>query len=98
MLFDQLLGTCHDIPGLSVEKAAGVDVFTDFLWVSLGKALQRREAAVESRCHLIDPFVGALGRQTHGEEQFVIFFILQRTKRVWINPFQRFNNAAHSGF
>ena len=75
----QLLGAGHDIPGLSVVEAAGVDVFArPRLGSASAKALQRREAGVTAPgVTMIDPRVGALGGQPHGEEQLVILLILQ---------------------
>ena len=72
----QLLGTGHDVPGLAVVKAAGVDVFAHLRRIRLGKALQRGEAGVQRRGHLVHPLVCALGGHAHREQQLVVLFIL----------------------
>ena len=85
MLFQKLLGAGHQVSGFAVKEPAGVDVLADFLGVGLREALQRGEPLKQGGGHLVHPLVGALGGQAHGEQQFVILFVLQRAERVGIN-------------
>ncbi len=97
-VIDQPLGAANDVPGLAVEEPAGVDVLAHFRRVRLCEALQGGETGVQRRCYLIYPGIGALGGEPHSEEQLVIFFVLQGTKGVRIDAFQRFNDAFDRGF
>ena len=97
VLRKQLLGAGHDVPGLAVIKAAGVDVLAHLCRVSLGKALQGREAGIKSRGHLIDPLVRALGGQADGKQQLVVFFVLQRAKRIRISLLELVNDPLDCG-
>jgi len=57
-----------------------------FHW-SLGKGLQRWKAAEKGRGDLIYPFVCTLGRETDGEEEFVVFFVAEAAEIVWVVMF-----------
>ncbi len=73
----QHLGGPHDVPGLGPEKASGVDVLFHLRHVGPGQVLQGGESGVQGGGDLVHPLVGALGRQTHGEQQLIVLFIIQ---------------------
>ena len=84
----------HDIPGLGPPEAAGLDICTYLVHIGGGKGLQRGIAGKQRRRHQIDPRVGALRRQTHGEQQLIVLLIVQRTQRVRVQRLQRRDNGA----
>ena len=106
-LFNQLPGECLDIPGLGVEKAAGADDLFEVFDGRVRQRLEGRVAAIEHPRHLVDPLVGALGREAGGDQQLVGLFIgegtdgvgvfllqrLNRPQRLFLPIFQRFNHA-----
>lgn len=67
----------HDVPGLVLIKSAGADQLLHPLDGGAGHGLQSGELCEQGRCHLIDPCVGTLGGQPHGDHQLVIFFVVQ---------------------
>ena len=98
VLFQKLLGAGHQVPGLAVEKAAGVDVLAHLLRVGLREALQGGKALKQGGGYLVYPLVGALGGEAHGEQQLIVLFVLQRAQGVGIDALQCFDNALDGGF
>ena len=95
---EQHLSAAHQIPAFAVEEAAGVDVFGDLGRIGLGKGFQCGKALKQRGSYLVDPFVGALGGQTHGKQQFVVLVILQRAQCIRVKLFQRIDNGAYIFF
>ena len=75
---EQHLGAAHNILGLGPPEAAGADVFADLIGCGRREGFQCGEALKQCRRHQIHTSVGALGRQTDGEQQLVVLLILQR--------------------
>ena len=84
----------NDVPGLGPPEAAGLDICTHLVRIGGGKGLQRGIAGKQRRRHQIDTRVGALRRQTHGEQQLIVLLIVQRTQRVRVHRLQRRDNGA----
>ena len=84
----QHLGAGHDVPRLRVVKAAGADVFLDFLHVGFRKGLQRRKALKKRRSYHIHPLVRTLGGQTHGKQQLVVLPPVERAVREGVGLLQ----------
>ena len=91
----QHLGAAYQIPALSVVEAAGVDVLGYLGGVRCRKGLQRGEAGEESGGDLVDPGIGTLGGEPDGEQQFVVFLILQGADAVGIEIFQPVDNGPY---
>ena len=87
-------GGQDDVPGLGTEETAGVDTGLHILRLRCGQSLQRREPGKETGRDLVDPLVGALGRETGGKEQLVILLISKGADAVWIEAFQLLNDGA----
>ena len=82
----------HNVPGLVLEEAAGVDVLLHLGDISLGKIVQSGETRKQGRGHLVNPLIGALGRQAHGNEKLVIMLIVQRAHGVRVGLLQSFDD------
>jgi hypothetical protein len=72
-----------------------MDVLLHLRNIRIGQRLQGGESGKERRGHLIHSLIGTLGGQTHREQQFVIFFIVQRADPVGIELLERIHNGAH---
>ena len=89
----QHLGCQHDVPGLGPEKAGGMDVLLHLSHIGPGQVLQGWEAGIQGGGDLVHPLVGALGRQTHGEQQLIVLFIVQGANPVGVERLQGVHNA-----
>src|SRR5690606_419557 len=67
----------HQVPGLVVRVGDGPDVRVDFARLGLGETFYGRKILKKRRCDLVHPFVGTLGRQNHGHDQFVRIPVLE---------------------
>ena len=65
VLIPQHLHTGADVSGLTLSQTAGPDDFLNFFHRCLRQGIHIRKLFIECRNHLIDPLIGALGRQTH---------------------------------
>ena len=98
MIHQQLLGTGHNIPRLSVVESAGMNIVADLCGICLSKAFQRRKALIQSGGDFVDPFIRTLGRQAYRKQELIVLRVLQGTKTFWIEFLQRFNDAFDRSF
>ena len=81
VFLQQDLGAGHNIPGLGVVEAAGVDILLHLFHIRLRKVPEGGEAGKKSGGDLVHPLVGALGGQTHGKKQLIVLSPVQRAVR-----------------
>ena len=75
-----------------------MDVLLHLRHIRLGQRLQGGEPCKEGRRYLVDPLVGALRRQPHGEEQLVVLLIFQRADSLRVEPLELLHNGQHGLF
>ena len=80
---------------LAREKAGGADVLLHLVHVGPGQGLQGGEAGKQGGGDLVDPLVGTLGGQTHGEEQLVVLAVVQRADSLGIGLLEALYNGQH---
>ena len=77
MLLQQDFGTRHNIPGLGMIKAAGMDILLYLGDIGCSEIFQRGITCEEGRGDLIDTLIRALGGKANGEEELVGFGIIE---------------------
>jgi hypothetical protein len=60
--------------------------------IGTSHSFQSRISVKEGRSHKIHPGIGALGRQAHGDHQFVIFFVVQCTGGITVALLHNMDN------
>ena len=85
----------HNVTGLMAVETAGPDIFLHFGNVRVGEIVQGGEPLKQRRGDQIHPRVGTLGRQPHGNHQFIILLIVQCTQGIGVGDFQCFDDASH---
>ena len=85
--FQQLLRRGDDVTRLGAPEAAGLDVGAYLVHVGAGEVLQRRVTGKEGGGDEVHPCVGALSRQTDGEQQLVVLAVVQRAGGVGVEFF-----------
>ena len=96
-----VVDTSWDIPPLTFpklqptdsEEADGADDVLDVLGIRGGKLRRTGIFAEQFRRDHVHARVGALRRQTHGEQQLIVLLIVQRTQRVRVQRLQRRDNG-----
>ena len=66
-----------DVPCLGAEKSAWLDYLTYFFVVGISQRLDGWKAGIEHLCDDIYTGIGALGGESCGKKQFVVFFRYQ---------------------
>ena len=70
-----------------------MDVPLHLRHIGPSQILQGGKTGVQGWCDLVHPLVGALGRQTHGEQQLIVLFIVQRADPIGVERLQGVHDA-----
>ena len=92
VLFRQHFAGALDVLRLCFIKPAGADQFFNFLYSSVVKGFQVREACKQRGGHHVHAGVRALGGKPGGDQKLERVTVFQRTYRVRIFLFQRFHS------